>query len=62
VVEAAILDDTPLGKIIFTLIPIAWLLINSTKTQAFAGHGLARFRFRGSRVAFYLFSSGWRCR
>jgi multiple sugar transport system permease protein len=95
---------------IFTLVPIAWLLINSTKTQAnifetfgfwfarpfsffhnfsllfqnvdgygtyiqwfgntalyavlggvgatalsaFAGYGLARFRFRGSRVAFYL--------
>lgn len=95
---------------IFTLIPVAWLLINSTKTQAnifetfgfwfarpfsffhnfsllfqnvdgygtyiqwfgntalyavlggvgatalsaFAGYGLARFRFRGSRVAFYL--------
>jgi multiple sugar transport system permease protein len=95
---------------LFTLIPIAWLLINSTKTQAnifetfgfwfaspfeffhtfgllfqnvdgygtyiqwfgntalyavvggvgatalaaFAGYGLARFRFRGSRVTFYL--------
>jgi multiple sugar transport system permease protein len=95
---------------IFTLVPVAWLLINSTKTQAnifetfgfwfarpfsffhnfsllfqnvdgygtyiqwfgntalyavlggvgatalacFAGYGLARFRFRGSRVAFYL--------
>jgi multiple sugar transport system permease protein len=95
---------------IFTLVPIAWLLINSTKTQAnifetfgfwfarpfsffhnfsllfqnvdgygtyiqwfgntalyavlggvgatalsaFAGYGLARFRFRGSRVSFYL--------
>jgi multiple sugar transport system permease protein len=95
---------------IFTLIPIAWILINSTKTQAnifqtfgfwfaspfqffhtfgllfqnvdgygtfiqwfgntalyavlggggatvlaaFAGYGLARFRFRGSRLAFYV--------
>ena len=95
---------------IFTLMPVAWLLINSTKTQAnifetfgfwfarpfsffhnfsllfqnvdgygtyiqwfgntalyavlggvgatalaaFAGYGLARFRFRGSRVTFYL--------
>ena len=95
---------------LFTLIPIAWLLINSTKTQAnifetfgfwfaspfeffhtfgllfqnvdgygtyiqwfgntalyavvggvgatalaaFAGYGLARFRFRGSRMTFYL--------
>jgi multiple sugar transport system permease protein len=95
---------------LFTLIPIAWLVINSTKTQAnifetfgfwfsspfeffhtfgllfqnvdgygtyiqwfgntalyavlggagatalaaFAGYGLARFRFRGSRVTFYL--------
>jgi multiple sugar transport system permease protein len=99
---------------IFTLIPIAWLLINSTKTQAnifetfgfwfarpfnffhtfsllfqnvdgygtyiqwlgntalyavlggvgatalsaFAGYGLARFRFRGSRVAFYVIIAG----
>jgi len=95
---------------VFTLIPIAWILINSTKTQAnifqtfgfwfaspfqffhtfgllfqnvdgygtfiqwfgntalyaalggggatvlaaFAGYGLARFRFRGSRLAFYV--------
>jgi multiple sugar transport system permease protein len=99
---------------IFTLIPIAWILINSTKTQAnifetfgfwfarpfdffhtfsllfqnvdgygtyiqwfgntalyaviggvgatalsaFAGYGLARFRFRGSRVAFYVIIAG----
>jgi len=99
---------------IFTLIPIAWLLINSTKTQAnifetfgfwfarpfnffhtfsllfqnvdgygsyiqwlgntalyavlggvgatalsaFAGYGLARFNFRGSRVAFYVIIAG----
>ena len=99
---------------IFTLIPIAWILINSTKTQAnifetfgfwfarpfdffhtfsllfqnvdgygsyiqwfgntalyaviggvgatalsaFAGYGLARFRFRGSRVVFYLIIAG----
>jgi multiple sugar transport system permease protein len=99
---------------IFTLIPLAWLLINSTKTQAnifetfgfwfarpfnffhtfsllfqnvdgygtyiqwlgntalyavlggvgatalsaFAGYGLARFNFRGSRVAFYVIIAG----
>jgi multiple sugar transport system permease protein len=99
---------------IFTLIPIAWILINSTKTQAnifetfgfwfarpfdffhtfsllfqnvdgygtyiqwfgntalyavlggvgatalsaFAGYGLARFRFRGSRVVFYVIIAG----
>jgi len=99
---------------IFTLIPIAWLVINSTKTQAnifetfgfwfaspfnffhtfsllfqnvdgygtyiqwfgntalyavlggvgatalaaFAGYGLARFRFRGSRVVFYVIIAG----
>ena len=99
---------------IFTLIPIAWIVINSTKTQAnifetfgfwfarpfnffhtfsllfqnvdgygtyiqwfgntafyavvggagatalsaFAGYGLARFRFRGSRVVFYLIIAG----
>jgi multiple sugar transport system permease protein len=99
---------------IFTLIPIAWILVNSTKTQAnifetfgfwfaspfeffhtfgllfqnvdgygtfiqwfgntalyavlggggatvlasLAGYGLARFRFRGSRVAFYMIIAG----
>jgi multiple sugar transport system permease protein len=99
---------------IFTLIPVAWIVINSTKTQAnifetfgfwfaapfnffhtfsllfqnvdgygtyiqwfgntalyailggggatalsaFAGYGLARFRFRGSRVVFYMIIAG----